>query len=90
MLKSSVFSFIIVTFQLLSLNGELQQKIEDEEALCLTIDVLCVKDVILKISKAAKDIHNTAFDIERNMVKRIVFVFLKNFFYSILVEKRKE
>jgi hypothetical protein len=55
--------------QLLCSNGELLKK--KEESLCLTIDILCVKDVILKIVRTEKTIRAMASGIEHSIVKII-------------------
>ncbi len=72
MSKSSVLMFLIVTMHLLCLNGELFKKRKDEEEpLCLSVDIICVKDVILKISKTAENVRLMAYGIEHSIVRII-------------------
>jgi len=67
---------------LLCLNGELFKKRKDEEEpLCLSASILCVKDVILKISKTAKNVRVMAYGIEHSIVR----IILKKFSSLILL-----
>ncbi len=81
-----IFILIIVILQLLYLNGELLKK--NEQPLCITTDVLCVKDVILKILKAEKNVAAVADGIEQSIVN---IIFFKNFllFYCPFCREEK-
>jgi hypothetical protein len=63
--------FIVLTIQLLSVNGGRQKK-QEEGRLCYSHDVLCVKDVLAKIFSATKDIRDMANAIEGNIVNMIL------------------
>ncbi len=63
--------FIVVTIQLLSVNGGRQKK-QEEGRLCCSRNVLCVKDVLAKIFNATKDIRDMANTIEGNIVNMIL------------------
>ncbi len=79
--------FIIVTIQLMSVNGERQKK-KDDDALCLTASILCVQNVSLEISKTAKNVSVMVSEIEISLVNIIRSNLFLIICCSILAEKR--
>ncbi|CAF4002673.1 unnamed protein product [Rotaria sordida] len=60
---------IIVLILLLSVNGE-QNKKEDEDIYGLIINILCIKDLLTNIAKAAKDIRKITNEVEQKIFQQ--------------------
>ncbi|CAF3045840.1 unnamed protein product [Rotaria sp. Silwood2] len=69
MSTNCIFMLIVVLVSLLSVNGE-QNKTKDEDMCGVITNILCVKDLLADIAKAAKDIRKTANEIEQKVFKK--------------------